>query len=236
MSSPASTDRVWYFVRHGETDWNAEKRMQGQWNSRLSENGKRHADVNGRWLATLGIEHVWASPLGRVKETAQIIADHLPLAGTPDWDDRLMEWSSGDWSGELYADIRVKRPEEWAAWTADRYNFRPPNGENFVDLEVRSDSFIADTADHPARTVAVLAHGFIIRVMVGRIEDHPLAPAQLQTGLSDRGRRCPLPEGDPERRRRAHVAEHGISLDEAIRDQLVLISNELGVAVPSAAL
>ena len=42
--------------------------------------------------------------------------------------------------------------------------------------------------------------------------------------------------GDPERRRRAHVAEHGISLDEAIRDQLVLISNELGVAVPSAAL
>jgi broad specificity phosphatase PhoE len=164
MTDTPSEGRTWYFVRHGETEWNAEKRMQGQWHSSLSANGREHADVNGRWLKTLGIEKVWASPLGRVRETAEIIGKHMPM--DPEWDDRLKEWSSGDWSGELYADIAVKRPEEWAAWVADQYVYRPPNGENFEDLEDRADSFFADAANHPARTVAVLAHGFIIRVMV----------------------------------------------------------------------
>lgn len=169
MTKTAQKDRVWYFVRHGETDWNAEKRMQGQWESNLNENGKGHADVNGRWLATLPIEHIWASPQIRVRQTAEIISKHMPLAANPQFDDRLKEWSSGDWSGMLYADIAIERPEEWQAWVDDRYNYRPPNGENFVDLEVRSDSFFEDAANTPGDTVAVIAHGFIIRVMVSRL-------------------------------------------------------------------
>lgn len=162
-------DRIWYFVRHGETYWNAEKRMQGQWESELNDNGKGHADVNGRWLAGQDIEHVWASPQVRVRQTAEIIGQHMPLAKTPVFDDRLKEWSSGDWSGMLYHDIAVERPEEWAQWEADRYGYRPPNGENFIDLEVRADSFFSDVDDHPAKVRAVIAHGFIIRVMVGRL-------------------------------------------------------------------
>lgn len=161
--------RTWYFVRHGETDWNAEKRMQGQWESSLNENGRQHADTNGRWLADLGIEHVWASPQVRVRQTAEIISKHMPLAANPQFDDRLKEWSSGDWSGMLYADIAVERPDEWAAWMADQYGYRPPNGENFQDLEVRANSFLADAAEHDAQTVAVFAHGFIIRVTVGQL-------------------------------------------------------------------
>lgn len=168
------TDRTWYFVRHGETDWNAEKRMQGQWESNLNENGRQHADTNGRWLANLGIQQVWASPQVRVRQTADIIATHMPLAASPVFDDRLMEWSAGDWSGMLYADIARDRPEEWAAWVADRYGYRPPGGENFLDLEHRADSFLADVADHPARTVAVFAHGFIIRILVSRLV--PMTP------------------------------------------------------------
>ncbi|MFC6198671.1 histidine phosphatase family protein [Ponticaulis profundi] len=169
MTMQIMPDRTWYFVRHGETEWNAEKRMQGQWESNLNENGKRHADENGRWLKDLGIGHIWASPQSRVRQTAEIISQHMPLAANPTFDDRLKEWSSGDWSGELYADLAVKRPEEWAAWEADRYGYRPPNGENFVDLEERADSFFADSVSNPEPTVAVFAHGFIIRVMVGRL-------------------------------------------------------------------
>ena len=165
----SNSDRIWYFVRHGETEWNAERRMQGQWDSRLSENGIRHADTNGKWLASQGVEHVWASPLGRVKQTAELIGKHVPLAQKPVWDDRLKEWSSGDWSGELYADIRTKYSDQWSAWMEDRYGYRPPNGENFQDLEVRSDSFLAEASEHPSRVRAILAHGFIIRVMVGRL-------------------------------------------------------------------
>ncbi len=161
--------RTWYFVRHGETDWNAEKRMQGQWESNLNENGRQHADTNGRWLAGLGIQHVWASPQVRVRQTAEIISQHMPLAANPQFDDRLKEWSSGDWSGMLYADIATERPDEWAAWVEDQYGYRPPNGENFRDLEVRADSFLADASSVDAETVAVFAHGFIIRVTVGQL-------------------------------------------------------------------
>ena len=162
-------DRTWYLVRHGQTEWNAEKRMQGQWDSKLSELGRKHADDNGRWLATLGIEHAWASPLGRVRETVAIVNRHLPIE--PVWDDRLKEWSSGDWSGELYADIQKKRVAEWEAWDADRYNVRPPNGENFHDLAARAASFLADSRAHPARIVAVFAHGFILRNLAACLLD-----------------------------------------------------------------
>lgn len=165
MTKP--TNRTWYFVRHGETDWNAEKRMQGQWESNLNDKGRAQADVNGRWLAGLGIQHVWSSPQVRVRQTAEIISQHMPLAQNPQFDDRLKEWSAGDWSGMLYEDIAVERTEEWNAWVADRYRYRPPNGENFVDLEVRANSFLAEAAAHPAETVAIFAHGFIIRVTVG---------------------------------------------------------------------
>lgn len=161
--------RTWYLVRHGQTEWNAEKRMQGQWDSKLSELGRKHADDNGRWLATLGIEHAWASPLGRVRETVAIVNKHFPIE--PVWDDRLKEWSSGDWSGELYADIRKNRVAEWEAWDADRYNVRPPNGENFHDLAARASSFLAETRAHPARTVAVFAHGFILRNLAACLLD-----------------------------------------------------------------
>lgn len=171
------TNRTWYFVRHGETYWNAEKRMQGQWESHLNESGKGHADTNGRWLSTLGIEHTWASPQVRVRETVEIINRHMIME--PVFDDRLKEWSAGDWQGELYADIAKTRPVEWDAWVADQYNYRPPNGENFVDLENRAESFFADVAEHSAGVVAIVAHGFIIRVMVSRLVN--IAPAEVLT-------------------------------------------------------
>jgi broad specificity phosphatase PhoE len=155
--------RTVYLVRHGQTEWNAERRMQGQWDSRLSEAGRRHADESGRFLATRGIQAVYASPLGRVMETAVIIRPHLDIA--PVLDDRLMEWSSGDWSGQLYADIAVTQAEIFNAWQADMLNVRSPNGENFHDLMDRAGAFLADLEQSPAHTIAIVAHGFINRAL-----------------------------------------------------------------------
>ena len=84
--------------------------MQGQWNSDLSEIGKQQADVNGRLLSTLNIESMFVSPLERTRQTAEIINRHLKL--TPNYDDRIMEWDCGDWSGEMYAKVSVKWADE----------------------------------------------------------------------------------------------------------------------------
>ncbi len=132
--------------------------MQGQLDSPLTALGREHARTSGRLLARLGVDAAFASPLGRVRETVAILSEHVTV--TPVFDDRLMEWSAGAWSGELYSDLPHRWPAEWAAWTADRYNQRSPRGENFVDLAVRARSFVEAANPAPGERVAVVAHGF----------------------------------------------------------------------------
>lgn len=151
--------RTWYLVRHGETEWNALGRVQGQMDSPLTVLGREHARSSGRLLARLGVDAMFASPLGRVRETLAMLAEYVPVA--PVFDDRLMEWSGGAWSGELYADIPGRWPAEWAAWRADRYHQRSPGGENWVDLVARARSFVDDVHRVPGERVAVVAHGFL---------------------------------------------------------------------------
>ena len=157
--------RTWYLVRHGETEWNAASRMQGQLDSRLTPLGRQHALNSARLLARLGIDTAFASPLGRVRETVDIIQAEMPIDVT--FDDRLKEWSAGDWSGELHADIPQKWPAEWAAWDADRYGRRSPGGENFEDLTDRARHFLADAAGISGTRVAIIAHGLLNRALAG---------------------------------------------------------------------
>ena len=152
-----------YFVRHGQTEWNAIRRMQGQWNSNLSEAGKGHAEVNGLLLSNLNIDALYVSPLDRTRQTAEIINQHLDLE--PVFDDRIMEWHCGDWSGEMYAEIPNKWPNEWKELEADRFNYRPPNGENYVDMFDRSKPFVHELLESDHEHIAIVSHGMIGKVM-----------------------------------------------------------------------
>jgi broad specificity phosphatase PhoE len=154
---------TWYLVRHGETEWNASARMQGQLDSPLTARGREHARGAGRLLARLGVDVVFASPLGRVRETLAIVSEHLAVP--PVFDDRLKEWSGGAWNGELYAELPRRWPREWAAWTADRYHQRAPGGENFVELAERARAFIETASATSGDRVAVVAHGWINRTL-----------------------------------------------------------------------
>jgi broad specificity phosphatase PhoE len=167
------TVRICYLLRHGETEWNAASRLQGQWDSPLTPRGRAHAATAAALLARLGVDRVYASPLGRARETIALMSESLP---PPIFDDRLKEWSAGDWSGELHADIRVKWPAEWAAWDADRYNNRSPNGESFGDMIARARSFLADVAHDPGARVAIVGHGFMNRALAAVLLS--LSPAE----------------------------------------------------------
>ncbi len=166
---------TWYLVRHGQTEWNAARRMQGRQDSSLTVEGRDHARMSGRLLAQLGIDAVYASPLGRVRQTLELMSEHIAMA--PVFDERLVEWSSGEWSGELYADLAAKWPADWAAWQADQHGHRPPGGENFVDLAERAASFLADVAAPREARIAIVAHGFMNRALAGRLLN--LAPAEI---------------------------------------------------------
>ena len=160
-----------YFVRHGQTEWNAIRRMQGQWNSDLNDTGRAQAEVNGGLLATCGIEALFASPLDRTRQTATIINRHLKLADVK-FDDRIKEWDCGDWSGHLYDEVRERWPEEWAALQADRFHYRGPNCENYPDMIARSTPFLDELRNHEASRIAVVSHGMIGRVMVSVLLGH----------------------------------------------------------------
>ena len=165
--------RTWYLVRHGETEWNAAARMQGQWDSPLTTRGREHARMTARLLSRLGVDAMFASPLGRVRETIEILSKTVPLPVT--FDDRLKEWSAGLWSGELWADLCHKWPAEWTAWEADRYHYRSPGGENFVDLSSRAQGFLARASAASAERIAIVAHGFMNRALAGVLLNLPPA-------------------------------------------------------------
>ena len=156
-----------YFVRHGETQWNASARMQGQKNSDLNDVGRAQADVHGRFLSDLGIDAIYASPLERARQTVEIVRRHVDLE--PQFDARIMEWDCGEWSGHLRADVARHWPDEWAALGADPYHYRGPGCENYPDMIARARPFLIELLESAASNIAVISHGMIGRVMVGNL-------------------------------------------------------------------
>ena len=159
-----------YFVRHGQTQWNAIARMQGQWNSDLSDLGREQASVHGRLLEQLDIQAIYASPLDRTRQTTEIIQQYVPLDAS--YDHRIMEWDCGHWSGYLYEEVKTQWADEWAALQADRFHYRGPGCENYPDMIERSRPFVEEVLANPAENIAIVSHGMIGRVMIGIIMEY----------------------------------------------------------------
>lgn len=150
-----------YVLRHGETEWNAENRMQGELNSPLTVKGREHAAHQARILAArdlTGFVFV-CSPQGRAFQTAGIA-----LAGIADMirtDDRLREIGVGDWSGRLRDELPM--PEGKNPFMA-QYEMAP-NGEGFARLKARCRAFL-DELSSPA---VLVTHGITSSVIRGLV-------------------------------------------------------------------
>ncbi|MDI1285331.1 MAG: histidine phosphatase family protein [Reyranella sp.] len=153
-----------YMLRHGETAWNTERRMQGTRNSDLTERGRTQAIAMGRALkAELAREPgpttFLRSPLGRTRETSEIVGRELGLDPSQWRDDpRLAELSYGQWEGFSWPEIEVTHPTALTDWRADPHGFVPPGGETHFDLRQRSAAVLAEIVASATRTV-VVSHG-----------------------------------------------------------------------------
>lgn len=161
--------RTIYVVRHGQTEWNVARRMQGRLDSPLTELGRNQADLHGRTLRTEGdavgpVECLIASPLGRTVATAELVNAHLdaPLRFEP----ALMERDCGDWSGLTLDEIEAGFPDDWQARGADPYHHRPPGGENLPDMESRVSALLDDVRHGAERVVALVTHGVMSRAIL----------------------------------------------------------------------
>jgi len=157
-------------VRHGQTEWNAIKRVQGQWNSDLSKTGERQAKRNGEFLEGQGIECLFSSPLDRTRQTSEILKHYISLE--PIYDSRIMEWDTGHWSGFMWEEIPKNWPLEYEAWKQDPFNFNELGCESYPDMIERANPFVQELTLSKNNTIAVVSHGIIGRVMVGLLLKH----------------------------------------------------------------
>ena len=152
-------------IRHGETAWNAERRLQGHLDIPLNAEGERQAKLLAKALAPESIDLVVSSDLQRARQTAQAVAT---LRGMPlHVDPALRERCYGGFEGLLYSEIEQRFPAEFAAWQArDIDAILPPGknrGETFRQFYTRATSAIlATAAAHPGRTIAMVAHGGVL--------------------------------------------------------------------------
>ena len=161
-----------YMLRHGETAWNIDRRMQGTRDSDLTPRGQVQAEAMGRALrrelaGAPGRTIFLRSPLGRARETSLIVGRELGL-DPGQWrdDPRLAELRYGDWEGFSWKEIEVDHPNALRDWRADPEGFCPPGGETHVELRRRSAAALADIVASATRTV-VVGHGVSGAVLRG---------------------------------------------------------------------
>jgi probable phosphoglycerate mutase len=153
-----------YFIRHGETDWNAQARLQGQRDIPLNDRGRAQAEAAGAKLRALApgyasLDYV-ASPLGRTRETMELVRAALSLdpAGYHS-DDRLKELTFGAWEGLTWKEVRARDPRGASGRERDKWGFVPPGGESYAGLAER----IAPVFQGFSRDTVVVSHGGVAR-------------------------------------------------------------------------
>ena len=152
-------------IRHGETAWNAERRLQGHIDIALNTEGERQADALASALASERIDAIISSDLQRAHQTATAVARLHNLSVKTD--PALRERCYGGFEGLLYAEIEQRYPAEFAAWQARDVDSAIPDGarrsETFRQFYQRSIDAILAWADiHSGETLAVVAHGGVL--------------------------------------------------------------------------
>lgn len=164
MSLPAVP---FWFIRHGQTDYNLAGLAQGALDANLNETGRSQAQQAGPVLKNRGITSIVSSPLCRTRETTTILNEflHLPIS----YEDELREVSFGDLEG--------KPAQPWfPEWVEGRYT--PENGENFAALRTRVGTALCRILTPKTGMVLVVAHGGVLRA----IRDLMSLPKEVATG------------------------------------------------------
>lgn len=159
-----------YYIRHGQTDWNAELRFQGRQDIPLNDLGRQQARANGKRLAGLvggkdKLDFI-TSPLKRTRESMEIIRAAMGLA-PEDYgiDEALIEASYGDLEGVSLAEFKAADPLTHRRRKSERWTFRPDNGESHAMVLQRIDAWLGGLEDD----CVIVGHGVVGRVLRYRL-------------------------------------------------------------------
>ncbi|PVE26221.1 histidine phosphatase family protein [Microvirga sp. KLBC 81] len=157
-----------YFIRHGETDWNLEGRLQGQKDIPLNDLGRVQAEEAGRRLKDIAPHYedlaYVASPMRRTRETMELLRAAIGLhPQSYRLDERLVELTFGSWEGMTWKEVRRAEPQLAALRERDKWNYVPPGGgESYAMLKDR----IGPVLDDLTRDTVIVAHGGVARAFL----------------------------------------------------------------------
>jgi broad specificity phosphatase PhoE len=162
-----------YIVRHGETQWNAEGRVQGHTDISMSDKGRQQAQTLARRLAMVHFNAAYSSDLSRCTETARIILGEspVPLHTTP----RLREYNKGVFEGLTVHEYGARYPDQFRASLVNDLDFAPTGGESMRQTSQRMAGFVEYLQEqHPEDTVLVVGHGGSLRSLLVGLLSLPL--------------------------------------------------------------
>lgn len=160
-----------YFLRHGQTEWNRLKRLQGQIDIPLNDTGRSQAAGNGQLLrsklgSALDTLSFVSSPLLRTRETMEIAREAAGLTREPyDLEPLLKEINYGHWEGAYLDQLKRDDPEGYEQRRTDKFHWQPVGGESYAQLQERVGQWLS-TVTHD---LVVVSHGGVSRVLRGLV-------------------------------------------------------------------
>ena len=163
-----------HLFRHGQTDWNEERRVQGQRESQLTELGIQQAKELSTRIQHLQFDQVYGSSSVRTRQTA----DHAfaDFETQIEFLDCLLEIHLGPWEGHLYDDIAVRDPASFKHFWEQPHLFDVEGAETFYQLQERAVSAVSEILkQYVSRKVAIVSHGALIKSLLCHFQQRPLS-------------------------------------------------------------
>jgi broad specificity phosphatase PhoE len=155
-----------FVVRHGETEWNAQKKLQGHLDSPLTTNGIYHAKLLGKKLETISLDSIISSPSERAMHTARIVRGKRPLA--IEADKRLKEINLGSWQGKTFVEIKETDPNTYENYVKypKLYKRDEKGAESLTDVIDRVHGFLEDMENrHQPGNYLIVTHGVVVKAL-----------------------------------------------------------------------
>lgn len=158
-----------YIARHGQTEWNVAKRMQGHWDSPLTDLGVMQAEWLGAALKDVPFDAAYASSSTRALRTAQLIMKKRDVTVVAR--DQLREIQLGEWEGQEQKTLAVQDPEQFHAFWKKPSTFRLPSAETFFDAQRRVLAELDKVLqEHAGETILIVSHSVAVKLMMAHFE------------------------------------------------------------------
>lgn len=177
-----------YFVRHGQTEWNQKRVLQGKKDSPLTAEGVEQAQALKKRLEAMRVDKCITSPLGRARETATLLVPEIPVVEN----ELISEMEFGKAEGLEKEVFKERYPESfYDLWhRADRYDPAPFSGETFQSMMNRGRAFLDSLLrEEKGSSILIISHGMMLKVLFALIWGHDLSqfwedPVPLNTSLT----------------------------------------------------